>query len=152
MLDKLISKTNKATRDGFGDGMTALGRRNKKVVALCADLVGSLKLNTFIKENPEAILIVEVRANSIEEADIFADRIINKFKKAKLGYEYPKITGKKTERVWNLRKAGLVLLANIPGDKKAVACIEDTAVSIEDLPEYITAFKSLLSTYGQKDV
>ena len=53
MLDKLNYKIKKATRDGFGDGMTALGRKNKKVVALCADLAGSLKLNTFIKENPE---------------------------------------------------------------------------------------------------
>ena len=53
MLDKLNYKIKKATRDGFGDGMTALGRKNKKVVALCADLAGSLKLNTFIKENPD---------------------------------------------------------------------------------------------------
>lgn len=41
------------TRSGFGDGMTELGRTNPKVVTLCADLVGSLKTATFIKENPE---------------------------------------------------------------------------------------------------
>lgn len=40
------------TRSGFGDGMTELGRTNPKVVTLCADLVGSLKTETFIKENP----------------------------------------------------------------------------------------------------
>ncbi len=53
MLDKLKATTSKATRNGFGDGMTQLGRRNKKVVALCADLIGSLKIQTFIDENPE---------------------------------------------------------------------------------------------------
>lgn len=42
----------KDTRSGFGDAMTELGRTNPDVVALCADLVGSLKLGTFIKENP----------------------------------------------------------------------------------------------------
>ena len=41
------------TRSGFGAGMTELGRTNPNVVALCADLVGSLKIADFIKENPE---------------------------------------------------------------------------------------------------
>lgn len=41
------------TRSGFGDGLTELGRINPNVVALCADLIGSLKMQTFIDENPE---------------------------------------------------------------------------------------------------
>ncbi len=43
----------KDTRSGFGDGLTELGRTNPNVVALCADLVGSLKMQDFINENPE---------------------------------------------------------------------------------------------------
>jgi transketolase len=43
----------KDTRSGFGAGLTELGRTNPNVVALCADLIGSLKMNDFIKENPE---------------------------------------------------------------------------------------------------
>ena len=42
----------KDTRSGFGDGLTELGRNNKNVVALCADLTGSLKMNQFKIENP----------------------------------------------------------------------------------------------------
>ena len=49
MLDKYTYTEKKATRDGFGAAMTELGRENKKVVALCADLIGSLKINTFIQ-------------------------------------------------------------------------------------------------------
>ena len=41
---------NKDTRSGFGEGLTELGRNNKKIVALCADLTGSLKMNNFAKE------------------------------------------------------------------------------------------------------
>ena len=41
------------TRSGFGAGLAELGRTNENVVALCADLVGSLKMDQFIKENPE---------------------------------------------------------------------------------------------------
>ena len=41
------------TRSGFGAGLTELGRTNPNVVALCADLVGSLKMQDFINENPD---------------------------------------------------------------------------------------------------
>ena len=44
---------NKDTRSGFGEGLAELGRANKDVVALCADLTGSLKMDAFLKENPE---------------------------------------------------------------------------------------------------
>lgn len=46
----------KATRDGFGDGMTELGRKNDQVVAMCADLIGSLKIQEFINENPDRFI------------------------------------------------------------------------------------------------
>jgi transketolase len=48
------------TRSGFGAGMTELGRTNPNVVALCADLVGSLKIAEFIKENPERFFQVGI--------------------------------------------------------------------------------------------
>ncbi len=44
---------NKDTRSGFGAGLQELGEKNKNVVALCADLIGSLKMNAFIEENPD---------------------------------------------------------------------------------------------------
>jgi transketolase len=52
-MTKFKNQGSKDTRSGFGDGLTELGRKNKNVVALCADLIGSLKMNQFIKENPE---------------------------------------------------------------------------------------------------
>ena len=51
-----------------------------------------------------------------------------------------------------MRKAGLGLLANIPGDKKAVACIEDTAVALTDLPDYIDEFGEIMDRFGQRAV
>lgn len=52
MIDVTYSE-KKDTRSGFGDGLTELGRTNPNVVALCADLTGSLKMEVFEKENPE---------------------------------------------------------------------------------------------------
>ena len=66
MLDKLVSTGKKSTREGFGAGLHAIGQQNDQVVALCADLVGSLKMQNFIKEFPERFFQVGVaEANMI---------------------------------------------------------------------------------------
>ena len=52
-MRKFSNQGDKDTRSGFGEGLTELGRNNSEVVALCADLTGSLKMNTFADENPE---------------------------------------------------------------------------------------------------
>ena len=52
-MKKYTYTDKKDTRSGFGAGMQELGQENENVVALCADLVGSLKLAPFIKENPD---------------------------------------------------------------------------------------------------
>jgi len=52
-MENYINQGDKDTRSGFGEGLTELGRSNENIVALCADLTGSLKMNEFAKENPE---------------------------------------------------------------------------------------------------
>ena len=65
-MTKYIDQGQKDTRSGFGAGMTELGRINPNVVALCADLTGSLKLDEFKKENPDRFFQVGIaEANMI---------------------------------------------------------------------------------------
>ncbi len=65
-MKKYTYTEKKDTRSGFGDGLTALGRANPNVVALCADLVGSLKMQNFIDENPERFFQIGIaEANMI---------------------------------------------------------------------------------------
>ncbi len=52
-MTKYVDQGKNDTRSGYGAGMTELGRTNPNVVALCADLIGSLKIQQFIDENPE---------------------------------------------------------------------------------------------------
>lgn len=59
-MKKYIDQGKKDTRSGFGAGMTELGRSNPNVVALCADLVGSLKIEKFIEENPDRFFQVGI--------------------------------------------------------------------------------------------
>ncbi len=60
MLENIVSTGKKSTRDGFGAGLHAIGQQNDQVVALCADLVGSLKMQAFIKEFPERFFQVGI--------------------------------------------------------------------------------------------
>ncbi len=60
MLDKYSDKDKKETRGGFGEGIYEAGKSNPNVVALTADLAGSLKLNQFIKEFPERFFQVGI--------------------------------------------------------------------------------------------
>jgi len=60
MLDNIVSTGKKSTRDGYGAGLHEVGKQNPEVVALCADLIGSLKIQEFIKEFPERFFQVGV--------------------------------------------------------------------------------------------
>lgn len=106
----------------------------------------------FLQGDPEAVLMLEVSENTIEEAEIQADKLIEDLKSNNFGYHYPKVYGEDIAKVHHLRKAGLGLLGNIVGDNKAVACIEDTAVALEDLPSYIEEFTQIMDKYQQRAV
>jgi Fe-S oxidoreductase len=67
---------------------------------------------------------------------------------AGLGYHFPLLFGGDSKKIWALRKAGLGLLSNLPGDEKAVPVIEDTAVDVNDLPAYIREFNEILHRYN----
>lgn len=65
-MKEFINQGSKDTRSGFGEGLTELGRSNNDIVALCADLTGSLKMNVFAEENPDRFFQVGIaEANMI---------------------------------------------------------------------------------------
>lgn len=98
----------------------------------------------FLEGDPGALLCVEFAEDSEEEIQQKSKSLISKFKSKNFGFHYPLIFGKDINRVWALRKAGLGLLSNIPGDYKPQPVIEDTAVSPQKLPAYIADFNKVL--------
>jgi len=102
----------------------------------------------FIEGDPGALLIVEFRAESLEEVRQKAEALKADLQLQGLGYAYPLITGPETNLVWDVRKAGLGLIRNLPGDTQPVNLIEDCAVSPEDLPAYVTEVEQILQKYG----
>ena len=106
----------------------------------------------FIEGDPAAILMLEMRAkDELELADKTAS-LVKTLEDSGLAYALPVLRNETIDLALELRKAGLGLLGNIVGDRKAVACIEDTAVAVEDLSEYILEFSKLMKTYGQEAV
>jgi FAD/FMN-containing dehydrogenase/Fe-S oxidoreductase len=147
-----INESLKATVVAMKHSPTACELMDKTILDCTKENISQQKNRFFVQGNPEAILMIEFRSDSLHEAETTANTLINDLKDKGLGYTFPILTGLDTTKVWELRKAGLGLLANIPGDKKAVACIEDTAVVVEELPEYIEAFTALMKSYNQKAV
>ncbi len=124
-----------------------------KLILDCTKNIRSQQENrSFLSGDPAAILMLEVAANSKEAADAKAEALIAALLKANYGYAHPKIKGAKIAGVHELRKAGLGALGNLIGDKKAVACIEDTAVALDDLPSFISEFTAMMDRYGQEAV
>jgi Fe-S oxidoreductase len=97
-----------------------------------------------VEGDPGAILVVELRSDSAEDLAAQAQACEAAMRAAGLGYHFPFVTGGDVKKVWDLRKAGLGLLSNLPGDEKAVAVIEDTAVDVNDLPAFIAEFNEIL--------
>ena len=102
----------------------------------------------FVQGDPGAILVVEFARNSKEEIEKDAAACEAEMRAAGLGYHFPLLFGADTKKIWTLRKAGLGLLSNLPGDEKAVPVIEDTAVDVEDLPAFIREFNEILTKHG----
>ena len=111
-----------------------------------------IKNRFFVNGDPEAVLLLQLSADTKKEVDQLAQELILDLKDNNYGYAHPVLYEKDIERAFSLRKAGLGLLGNIVGDTKAVACIEDTAVEVNDLPDYIAEFSSMMERNGQKAV
>ena len=106
----------------------------------------------FIEGNPKAILMCEVKGETVEDAKIQASKLIESIDRLGLSYANPILQAEEIDKAIELRKAGLGLLGNMIGDKKTAACIEDTAVALPDLANYISEFTQLMASYNQEAV
>lgn len=103
----------------------------------------------FIVGDPQALLIVEFRGDTLVEIEAKAECLKADLRDRKFGYAYSMVMGETNANlVWDVRKAGLGLIRNSPGDVQPVNLIEDCAVSPEDLPYYVAEIRDLLNREG----
>lgn len=107
----------------------------------------------FIVGEPKVVMMLEVGSHhSMEDAEQQADVLIKDLQDNNFGYALPKIYGADIDKINDLRKAGLGLLGSIVGDDKAADSIEDTAVELSDLPNYIADFAEMMARHGQSAI
>ena len=106
----------------------------------------------FVEGDPAALLMLELKDDSEEALEANLKKLLKTIEKSGLSYSNPILRGNDINKAIALRKAGLGLLGNMVGDRKAVACIEDTAVSLPDLKAFIGDFTNIMKDYGQDAV
>ncbi len=117
------------------------------ILELTRENIEQRKNRFFVKGDPGAILMIEFARDNMEWILEQCNLLEDELKEKKLGYHFPVITGEDIKKVWNLRKAGLGVLSNMPGDAKPVSVIEDTSVNPEKLEDYISEFNRLLEKH-----
>jgi FAD/FMN-containing dehydrogenase/Fe-S oxidoreductase len=131
---------------------SAVEMMDDRILALTEENITQRKNRFFLEGRPGSILIVEFARNTAEEIDIATMGMIAEMKAAGFGYAFPIVRGKDIPKVWNLRKAGLGVLSNMVGDFKPVTLMEDTAINVEKLPDYMEEIESMLAKYGKEAV
>jgi FAD/FMN-containing dehydrogenase/Fe-S oxidoreductase len=147
----LVAIHHKTLKEAFKANMVAL-KYHPVAVELMDHIIIEQTLNNinqrknrfFIEGSPEALLLVEFAAESRQVLDDIAVLLEAEMSAEGYGYYFPRIYGKDISKVWALRKAGLGVLSNIPGDAKPVPVIEDTAVSPKYLADYMDDFMKML--------
>ena len=107
------------------------------------------RMTDFIEGDPEALLVVEVVAESESELTGKLERLEARIRRDKLGYAMPRLVKSADQaKVWDVRKAGLGLMMNVPGDAKPLPFVEDTAVAPEKLPQFVKRFDEIVQAHG----
>jgi FAD/FMN-containing dehydrogenase/Fe-S oxidoreductase len=118
------------------------------IIEQTSNNISQRKNRFFIEGDPEALLLIEFAGEHREDLDKIAVQVEENLRSEGFGYHYPRIYGTEISKVWALRKAGLGVLSNIPGDAKPVAVIEDTAVCPKYFPDYMTDFMAMLKKHN----
>jgi len=147
-----IQQSMKSAQVAMKHPATAVELMDKIILDCTKESIEYVKNRYFVEGDPAALLMIEFRGKTLEEAMAKGEALIADLKAGGYGYAFPIIEPAKVASAWALRAAGLGLLANMPGDSKAVACIEDTAVDIEDLADYIDEVDEMMEGFNQKPV
>jgi len=150
-FEKLTDAFN-ANLIGLKHSPVAIELMDKTIMDLTKGVLNLQKNRFFIEGEPEAILIIELWSDNKDEIVERSKAIEAEMRSLGFGYHFPLVWGADIQKVWGLRTAGLGVLSNMPGDAKPVSVVEDTAVPVEKLPDYLNDFQQLLDQYNLKAV
>ena len=127
---------------------TAVELIDKTILDMARGSLEFSRLTTFIQGEPAALLAIEFYGETHAELESQLEKLEKTLKGAGFGYAFVRcFTAEEKTRVWETRKAGLGLLMGMKGDAKPVGFVEDAAVPIEHLPEYVRRFDEIVTAY-----
>ncbi len=127
---------------------TAVELIDKTILDMARGSLAFSRLTAFIQGDPDALLAVEFYGETESELRVQLERLEKTLKTAGFGYAFVRcLTAEEKGRVWETRKAGLGLLMGMKGDAKPVGFVEDAAVPIENLPEYVRRFDEIVKAH-----
>lgn len=142
-----LDESLRATVVAVEHGPAAVELIDKRILDLAGDNIEQARNRAFLVGDPEAILAVEFFGQEQEALEQRVQALEASFREHGLGYAYPVIRPPKDKAIWDMRKAGLGILMGVPGDMKPVTLVEDTAVAVDVLPDYIREFGALMDKY-----
>ncbi len=131
---------------------TAVELMDKTILDCTKGNLTQRKNRFFLSGDPGAVLMVELVDNDEFLLDQRVATMEKEMRTAGMGTHFPVVKGKDIGKVWALRKAGLGVLSNIPGEGRPVSVVEDTSVHVEVLEDYISEFNQLLDKYDLRCV
>lgn len=127
---------------------TAVELIDKTILDMARGSIEFSRLTSFIQGEPEALLAVEFYGENDDELNSQITDLEETLKSEDFGYAFVRcFTAEEKARVWETRKAGLGLLMGMKGDAKPIGFVEDAAVAIEKLPEYVTRFDKIVKKH-----
>ena len=127
---------------------TAVELIDKTILDMARGSLEFSRLTTFIQGEPAALLAVEFYGETQAALESQLERLEKLLKSAGFGYAFVRcFTAEEKSRVWETRKAGLGLLMGMKGDAKPVGFVEDAAVPIAHLPEYVRRFDEIVTAH-----
>jgi FAD/FMN-containing dehydrogenase/Fe-S oxidoreductase len=139
-----VQESLHATLVALRHGPSAVELIDRHILECTKANLEQAKNRFFVQGDPGAILVIEIRRAERADADATLRALEADLRAAGLGYAFPVLWGEDGDKVWELRRAGQGVMANVAGDAKSRDVVEDTAVAVADLPAYIAEFDALM--------
>ncbi len=126
----------------------AMELMDKMILDLGRQSLDYKRLMGFVQGDPGGMMIVEFYGNSREEVTASIEEMESRLRHHRMGYACTRaLEPVEQQKIWKFRKGSQGLLMSVLGDKKPIAFVEDPAVPVENLPEFLDRFQKLLSGY-----
>lgn len=129
----------------------AMELMDKMILDLGRHSLDYKRLMGFVQGDPGGMMIVEFYGESREEVAARIEEMESRLRRQRMGYACTRaLEPEEQQKIWKFRKGSQGLLMSVLGDKKPIAFVEDPAVPVENLPEFLDRFQKLLAQYDTK--